>query len=137
MKKCIIVFILAFSLLCFVSACAGKTAEENPDTITDQPDIEQDAGKEESEVDAYNRSMIAEALGVEENFRGLRFILNSLTVIEAGQIQSAKTTQVDGEKVLDIVAEDGTEFRIYLTSSGSVDAVKNLTTGEWPIASCR
>ncbi len=137
MKKCIIVFVFAFFLLCFVSACAGKTAEGKPDAITDQPDIEQNIGKEESEVDAYNRSVIAEALNVEENFRELRFILNSLTVIDAGQIQSAKASRIDGDKVLDIVAEDGTEFRIYLSGSGSVDAVKNLTTGEWPITSYR
>lgn len=135
MKKCIIIYLLL--LLCLICACGKDTVLQDDVGQPEQAITVGDSDKEDSEVEKSNRKIIARALHVTRFNSGLPYILNSLTVIEAGQIQSAKTTQVDGEKVLDIVAEDGTEFRIYLSSSGSVDAVKNLTTGEWPIASYR
>lgn len=82
-------------------------------------------------MEASNRTIIAEALGVDENNR------NILDTICAGKIQSAEATEVDGEKVLNLVAEDGTDYRIFLSGSGSVEAVENLATGEWPIQSNR
>lgn len=124
-------------LLCLICACGKDTVAQDDVGQPEQAITVGDSDKEDSEVEKSNRKIIARALHVTRFNSGLPYILNSLAVIEAGQIQSAKTTQVDGEKVLDIVAEDGTEFRIYLSSSGSVDAVKNLTTGEWPIASYR
>lgn len=135
MKKCIIIYMLL--LLCLICACGKDTVAQDDVGQPEQAITVGDSDKEDSEVEKSNRKIIARALHVTRFNSGLPYILNSLAVIEAGQIQSAKTTQVDGEKVLDIVAEDGTEFRIYLSSSGSVDAVKNLTTGEWPIASYR
>lgn len=124
-------------LLCLICACGKDTVAQDDVGQPEQAITVGDSDKEDSEVEKSNRKIIARALHVTRFNSGLPYILNSLAVIEAGQIQSAKTTQVDGEKVLDIVAEDGTEFRIYLSGSGSVDAVKNLTTGEWPIASYR
>lgn len=50
---------------------------------------------------------------------------------------SLRATEVDGEKVLNLVAEDGTDYRNFLSGSGSVEAVENLATGEWPIQSNR
>lgn len=135
MKKCIIIYMLL--LLCLICACGKDTVAQDDIGQSEQAVTVEDSDKEDSEVEKNNRKIIARALHVTRFNSGLPYILNSLAVIEAGRIQSAKTTQVDGERVLDIVAEDGTEFRIYLSGSGSVDAVKNLTTGEWPIASCR
>lgn len=87
--------------------------------------------------DAFNRTIIAKALGVEENNRNIRFILSSLKTIDAGQIQSAEMAEENGEKVINLVAEDSTEYRIYLSERRSVEAVKNLVTGEWSIRSDR
>lgn len=96
-----------------------------------------DGTEGETEVDAMNRTMIAEALGIAEDSRSIRFILSSLDTIGAGQIQSAESVEADGGKAIDLVAEDGTNYRIYLTRSGGVDSVKDLDTGEWPIRSER
>lgn len=85
------------------------------------------------QVDANNRTIIAEALDIEENDRNMRFILSTLNTISAGQIQSAEAAEEDGEKVINLVAEDGTNYCIYLSKSGSVEAVKNLDTGQWPV----
>ena len=84
-----------------------------------------------------NRAIIAEALGIDEGSRNIRFILKTLDTIGAGQIKSAEAGMDGGDSYLDITAEDDTVYRIYLTGSGSVDAVKNMDTGEWPIKSER
>ena len=98
-------------------------------------DKEVGTDREESEMDEANRTIIAKALGIEENSRNIRFILNSLNTIEAGQIQDAELTEENGDRVLALTAEDGTKYQLYLSASGNVEAVKNLTTGEWPIQS--
>ena len=148
MKK--IIFMISCLILVFsVVGCGVKTtdsgipvadgAEMNmPTDNNDKADIDKEQVEsityEENEI---NRTIIAEALGVEENNTNIRFILSSLDVINAGQIQSAKLTEIDGEKVINVVAEDDQDYRIYLSRSGSVVAVENLTTGEWPIRSER
>lgn len=104
-------------------------------TVADSNDIND--GEEEDAVDAVNRTMIAEALGIDESSRNIRFIVNGLHTIEAGQLLSAEATEINGENVLNIVSEDGTNYCIYLTGSGSVDAIKNVDTGEWPVISQR
>lgn len=118
MKKWVIV--LALSVLCSMSACGNADGDE-----------------EKMQVDANNRTIIAEAVGIEENDRKMHFILSTLNTISAGQIQSAEAAEEDGEKVINIVVEDGTNYCIYLSGSGSVEAVKNLDTGEWPVKSER
>lgn len=129
MKKWMIVPVLI--MLCCMSACCKENVN-NESEATDN-----DYSVEEMEVDAINRTIIAEALGVEENNRNIRFILSSLNTINAGRIKSAEVAGVEGEKVINLVAEDGTDYRIYLSGSGSVEAVENLTTGEWAIQSER
>ena len=156
MKKAFI--IIELIALCCFSACGRKPVEpeSNKSDITDSittGGITTDSGdsenvesintdsyndsEEDSEVSAVNRTIIANALNVDENSRNLRFIQSCLNTIGAGQIQKAELVEENNEKLLDIVAEDNTVFRIYLSSSGSVDAVKNCTTGEWPIQSTR
>ena len=78
-----------------------------------------------------------EVLEIQENHRSLRFILSSLNTISAGQIQSVELVEDNGEKVLNLVSEDGTNYQIYLSKSGNVEAVKNTDTGEWMIQSER
>ena len=151
MKKWVIV--LALSVLCSMSACSNRNVNNISDSgqkdvvngvsdesgsggnVDDNTEFNTDADEEKMQVDANNRTIIAEAVGIEENDRSMRFILSALDTINAGQIQSAEAAEEDGEKVINIVAGDGTNYCIYLSGSGSVEAVKNLDTGEWPVKS--
>lgn len=146
MKKWVLIS-LSVMLFC-MSACGNlegdneTVAEYNGDSAdgisitADSSDIA-DRDEEEDIVDAANRTMIAGALGIEESSRNIRFIINSLHTIGAGQILSAEAAEADGEKVINLVAEDGTNYRVYLSGSGSVEAIKNMDTGEWPVQSQR
>lgn len=153
MKKWVIV--LALSVLCSMSACSNRNTNSISDSgqndvanevsdesgsgenVNDNTEVNADEDTEKMKVDANNRTIIAEAVGIEENDRTMRFILSTLDTISAGQIQSAETAEEDGEKVINLVAEDGTNYCIYLSRSGSIEAVKNLDTGEWPVKSER
>jgi hypothetical protein len=143
MKKRIIA--ITFTILFCMGACSKENKNSRLDNIgsinkiTGQINFNENINGDEKKiaVNTNNRSMIAEALGVEENHRNIRFILNSLNTMNAGQIQSAKADEVDGSTVISLVAEDGTDYRIYLSSGGSVEAVQNLITGEWTIQSIK
>ena len=153
MKKWVIV--LALSILCSMSACSNRNTNNISDSgqndvanevsdesgsgenVNDNTEVNADGDKEKMKVDANNRTIIAEAVGIEENDRKMRFILSTLNMISAGQIQSAEAAEEDGEKVINLVVEDGTNYCIYLSRSGSVEAVKNLDTGEWSVKSER
>ena len=137
MKKTAVV--LAVILALCLTACS---AAKQP--ITDAPEAEGEgtvetapATEETEKMDAQNRTLIAQALDIPEDARNLKFILNGLNTIEAGSLQSAVYSSENGEDVLDIVSQDGTNYRIYLNSSGSVDAIMNVDTGEWPVSSQR
>lgn len=145
MKKMITVF--AFIVLCWTGVCSNvkennesEIADSNYSTnvVANESSSDDNANEDEKKmkVDAANRTIIAKALE-EENNRNIRFILSSLKTINAGQIQSAEMAEENGEKVINLVAEDSTEYGIYLSKRGSVEAVKNLVTGEWPISSDR
>lgn len=153
MKKWVIV--LTLSVLCSMSACSNRNVNNISDSsqndvangvsdesgsdvnFDDNTEVDADGDEEKMQVDANNRIIIAEAVGIEENDRKMGFILIALDTIGAGQIQSAEAAEEDGEKVINIVAEDGTNYCIYLSGSGSVEAVKNLDTGEWVVKSER
>lgn len=148
MKKPLMIFTMAMLYcLCGCSrevdnGLASADAADHGDSIREDSDMSGDCDaadgcKEETEVDAINRTMIAEALHIDENNRSIRFILGCLNTIGAGQIQSAESIVIEGEKTIDLIAEDGTNYRIYLSGSGSVESVKNLDTNEWPIQSER
>ena len=147
------VIVLALSVLCSMSACSNRNTNNISDSgqndvanevsdesgsgenVNDNTEVNADEDSEKMKIDANNRTIIAEAVGIEENDRTMRFILSTLDTISAGQIQSAETAEEDGEKVINLVAEDGTNYCIYLSGNGSVEAVKNLDTGEWPVKS--
>ncbi len=148
MKKFLMIFILImlYSLCgCSEEADNGLASADAADhgyPIKEDSDMPDDCDiadgyEEEAEVDAINRTVIAEALHIDENSRSIRFILGCLDTIGAGQIQSAESIVAEGEKAIDLIAEDGTNYRIYLSGSGSVESVKNLDTDEWPIRSER
>ena len=123
--------ILTITALISVSAC-GNT---NGDSEVIQTDVQDDYQEMSQESDDDNRVMIAEALGVEKDSRNIRFILNGINTVGMGRLQSARMLESDGQKILSLVAEDGTEYQMYLSESGNLEAVQNLDTGEWPIQS--
>lgn len=125
MKKRLI--ILTIAALISVSACSNVNDETEP--------IQEEVQDTSQESDDGNRVMIAEALGVEKDSRNIRFILNGINTVGMGRLQSARMVESDGQKILSLVAEDGTEYQMYLSESGNMEAVQNLDTGEWPIQS--
>lgn len=140
--------IVLFIIICLISSCGRKTDEKEAESSTEKKietvneiksenNTSDDLQKEDEDMDTYNRALIAESLGISEETRSLRFIINVINTIKAGKIQKAEKIEEDGEQRLDILAEDGTNYRLYLSSTGNVDAVENLTTGEWPIKSSR
>lgn len=139
MRKCIIA--LALAAICCLNACSSKdTAKELENAPNNQSNMNTAAvvtEAEESEMEVNNRTLIANALGIDENARNMRFIMNSLKAINVGWIQTAELTQENGGDVLDITTKDQMNYRIYLSSSKKVDAIKDLSSGEWLITSER
>ena len=80
--------------------------------------------------------MIAEALGVDENSRNIKYIIAFLNSLDAGVISDVEFNENE-QNMMTIVfkAEDGTNYKMYLSLSGSPMEVKNLDTGDWPITS--
>ena len=142
MKKWVIIGI-ACCILCCMDACGRQYSKEEPTTQAHQMEevvatvtsLPKNTEQEDVDVEEKNREMIAQALEIETEDRNIRFILAALDTVHAGKLQSAKATEKDGEKTLEVLAEDGVSYRIYLTGSGSVEAVENLVTGEWPVQS--
>jgi len=81
--------------------------------------------------------MIANALNIDADSRSIRFIVNSLDAINVGTIRSAEIEESDGEKVLNIINEEDVSYSVYLSDSQKVEAIKNVTTGEWVMKSDR
>ena len=106
---------------------------------TENADVsEADDGIKEadSEVDDANRKMIAEALEVDENSRNIKFIIAFLNSLDAGVISDAEFNENEQNRMTIVFkAEDGTNYKMYLSLSGSPMEVKNLDTGDWPITS--
>ena len=151
MRKSIVLLTAILFCLC-ISACGEKEriyrgkigsddemSAETDDHVSDTADETEDDGNEgytEMEIEENNRKLMAEVLGIDENFESMKYTLASLTKIGAGKIQSAVFgTNDDGEEYVDIVAEDGTNYRLYLLGGYIVSEIKNLDTGEWPMKS--
>ncbi len=79
--------------------------------------------------------MVAEALGIEPSDRAVDKIAASLDAIGTGKLQSTTKDTENGEVVLNIVAEDAMEFRLYLSASNSVKAALCTSTNEWVLKS--
>jgi len=83
-----------------------------------------------------NERMIMDALNT-NNRDDISTIISALNSVKAGNIKSATPSTENNDKVLDVVSEDGAKYRIYLTGNLTVEAVKNMDTGEWAIKSSR
>lgn len=123
-KLCI--FLCAL-IMVITSLCACGHNESNPSISV--PDCGFDGV-------TLNERMIMDALNT-NNRDDISTIISALDSIKAGNIISATPSTENGEKVLDIVSENGAKYRIYLTKSLTVEAVKNTDTGEWVITSER
>lgn len=135
-----LLIILALIMCLVLSACGSDSTAGTDTTVSvagEQVTDENEAGGETDVMSENNRKIIADALKADEESRGIRFILNALETVGAGEIKNAEAGMEGEDRYLDITAEDDTLYRVYLTGSGSVDAVQNVTTGEWPIRSER
>lgn len=83
-----------------------------------------------------NERMIMDALNTDD-CDDISTIVSALNSVKAGNIKSATPSTENNDKVLDVVSEDGAKYRIYLTGNLTVEAVKNMDTGEWVITSSR
>lgn len=133
------IVLIALCVCCLVGACKSGYIKKKPVSANQEPvtteavdPADAEDNEERSVQMEKNRKIIAEALNIEEDARNMRYILDTLNSIGAGSVQSAHFAEEDGERKLYLTAEDGTEFCMYLTGRGSVNAVENLTTGEWP-----
>ena len=141
MKKNKLILIMIMISI-FVTACGaeerevrGRFAQEDEET-PEKTDDEDDPEDIAAETDASNRKIFAEMFGIDENDESLKYIMASLKNIGAGRIQSAVIgTDKNDEEYVDVIAEDGTNFRMYLFGGYSVRDVKNLDTGEWVMRS--
>ena len=88
-------------------------------------------------MEADNRAVIAKALGVAEDARNLRFILRGLDSAGTGPVKEALLKEENGGRVLDLTAESGKKYRLYLSARGNIDALLDLDAGEWLIRAVR
>lgn len=148
MKKTLSLLVTATILVTGLCGCkkeetkketTKKATTEVTTEATEESEAETTTTKEEPDEDTelHNRIILAEALGWHDNNPSLKYFIAHLRNIEAGKIQSAERFESDNDKYLKVIAEDGTEFWILLTSGDSVDAIKNVNTGEWVVQSRR
>ena len=90
--------------------------------------------KPPTEKDIENKKLIMDATGLSDS--AVTRIVICLNLFEIGAIQSIDVTTNDAERTMDIITEDGNNYKIYLTYE-SISAIENVTTGEWPLESYR
>lgn len=121
-----------------LTGCAKKNkATESTTEITASQTTAITVAEEEAETSASNKIMIAEALGIETSDRAVDKIAASLDAIGTGKLQSAVKDTENDEVVLNIVAEDAMEYRIYLSAANSVESALCTSTNEWVLKSDR
>ena len=127
MKK-VILFALLVACI-FLSSC-----KHEPKSVKKQPDKKQQMKLEDNKDMRKNKSLIAEALGMEDDYR-LEPILKALVFVNAGELRKATCSENDLDIYLDVVAEDGRNLRIFLSKYYSLEDIQNRDTGEWLITS--
>lgn len=133
-RKIVSLGILLTALALTGCAKKNKATESTTEVATIQTTVVTVA-EEEAETSASNKIMVAEALGVDPSDRAVDKIAASLDAIGTGKLQSAVKDIENGEVVLNIVAEDAMEFRLYLSASNNVEAALCTSTNEWVLES--
>ncbi len=124
--------ILIVAVLSVMSISCGDNYQNKDNTYDFDTSIEDndDNDGKDQDMEKYNRRLIAEAIGVDEEQDILDYIQAGLKRIEIGKLQNVKYTK-DKEEYIDIVAEDNTNYRIFI-SGGGILAIHNLDNGDWP-----
>ena len=158
MKRFSIIICLSLALSIALCACSANTNEtrkresEKPETeetttieettVSEETTTEETTTTEtENDVDAHNRTIVAEVLQINEDDYCLPYLLAAFEYLETGYLQSAELVCEDDlildddEYFLYFTAEDGTEYRMILSSSYSNRGVQNIDTGEWVMRS--
>ena len=121
--------------LCCLAGCYRSTPNIEEQDNINQSSIPVAVETIDSATESHNRTLIANALLLDEGARSVNFILKSFVAIEAGKLQSAELVQENGENMLDIISESQHKYRIFLSGNNTVEAIKDITTGEWLITS--
>lgn len=105
--------------------------ESQEDIVGDEQTESDISDEQQMEIDEYNKSILTQALGIEEDDRDVKSYLYALNkIIKAGKIQLLEVVD-SNKKIINITAEDGTEYQICLWARGGVDYVKDLTNNKW------
>ncbi len=133
MKK-VIIFVILTVCICLCSCKnISKSVNQQPNQLG-QPDRPSQIKVEDNKEMKKNKSLIAEALGREDDYR-LETILKALVYVNAGELRKATCSENDLDIYLDVVAEDGRNLRIFLSKYYSLEDIQNRDTGEWLINS--
>ena len=128
--------VLALLICGCLNGCGKESVNVSTQVVESAEDGSLTVSTEESEdtdVEFDNSGIVAEALGIAEDDRKLKFILRGIDAANVGKVTEAQMGQEDGSNVLDLVSEDGVKYRVYLSGSLSVEGLKNLDTEEWLI----
>lgn len=126
-KSIFIVGIIA--ILCCACGSTPTYTTETFLTVTNRPSDEQPAPT------MSDREIISSALDISEDSRNIQYILNCLDELGIGSVLQADYSHE--QLTLDILTEDSVTYRFYLNSNLTVDAVENLTSGNFVIQSYR
>lgn len=135
-KKIVSLGILVVALAITGCAKKNKTTESTTEVAASQTTAITVA-EEEAETSASNKIMVAEALGIETSDRAVDKIVASLDAIGTGKLQSAVKDTENGGVVLNVVAEDAMEYKLYLSATNSVESALCTSTNEWVLKSDR
>ena len=131
MKKTITLITVTMMCISFLAACK----KEEKTTLPEAPAETAATSERDPDTDEHNRQVFAEAMGWDEDTTKLQYYIGICNTIDTGKIQSAVPGQESVDKIIDVVSEDGTNYRFYLSGSDSIMAVKNVDTGDWPVMS--
>ena len=130
MKKALSLILIATILTTGLCGCKKQQKKEETIEETKKTTIAKTNTPIYTDVEENNRTILGEAMDIDQTSHDLDDIITTLKKYKAGKIQSVKYT-TDGDRILNIIAEDGTEYLFYLNGSCYPESIKNVTTGEW------
>lgn len=129
MKKFVVFFLLILSFSVFISGC--KNVDVDNEVIGTEDIIEEEIIDEV--VDSFNRDMLANVLGVEENAYEISSLLSALHSIKAGKLLNIELIEDENniDRFLNVVTEDGINYHIGISRGNYLEYVRNVDTDEW------
>ena len=136
--KRLVVFLMTSMLLVAVAGCTNVTTdipEESAPVETESEPTTEDESEpavSEDEIREANTEIISDALGKNAGKGQVANLVDMTVEQNIGKLVGADYRLEDADRILYLMADDGTEY-ICILSSSYVEAVKNVTTDEWII----